>query len=159
MLESRSCCLGRKKEEQWEGKSLTDEGFHLVAKVKEHLWGWCTQPASVFTSNVPCAFLFPLKPHCVFDSFPIVSFHPKLFLPIQASLPLDYFPGLVCNERHLINEESLGWILKLVFEADCCSLEGNPAWALGFWGVEMGNTGYAGTRSRWGKKLWVAVRA
>lgn len=61
------------------------------------------------------------KPHCAFDSFPIVSFHPKRLLPIQASVPLDYFPGLVCNERHLISEESLGWILKWVFEADDCT--------------------------------------
>lgn len=110
---------------------------------------------SVFTSSVPCAFLFPLNPHCGFDSFPIVSFYPKLFLPIQASLFLDYFPGLVCNERHLISKESLGWILKWVFEADCCSVEGNPDRAPGLWGVEMGNTGYAGTRSRWEQKFWV----
>lgn len=139
----------KRRNRQREGKCLTNEGFHLVPKVKQQLWGWCTQPASVFTSNVPCAFLFTLKPHCVFDSFPIVSFHPKLFLPIQASLPLDYFPGLVCNERHLISKGSLGSILKWVFEADCCSMEGDPAQALDLWGVEMGNTGYGRTRSRW----------
>lgn len=139
----------KRRNRQWQGKCLTNENFRRVPKVKQQLWGWCTQPASVFTSNVPCTFLFSLKPRCVFDSFPIVSFHPKLFLPVQASLPLGYFPGLVCNERHLISKESLVWILKWVFEADCCSVEGNPAQALGLWGVEMGNTGYAGTRSRW----------
>lgn len=165
MLESRGCSLRRIKEllkrrnRQWQGKCLTDEGFHLVPKVKQQLWGWCAQPASVFTSNVPCAFLFPLKLHCVFDSFPIVSFHPKLFLPIQLSLPLDYFPGLVCNERHLISKESLGWNLKWVFEAEYCSLEGNPAQGLGLWGMEMGNT--LGMKDQVGIKnsRWLSDRA
>jgi len=61
---------------------------------------------------------------------PFLLFHPKLLLLIQVSLPLDYFPVLVCNEGHLSGEESSGWILKWVFEADDCAAvqsEGKPS--------------------------------
>jgi len=43
MLKGRDCCLGRKKEvlkrrnEQWEGESLTDEDFHLVLEVEQQV--------------------------------------------------------------------------------------------------------------------------
>lgn len=113
---------GKRRNKQWEGGSLTAEDFHLAPKVKQQVRGWCTACArrSVFLcSHLMYHMSFPPpKPHCAFDSSPIVSFHPKLLLPVQASLPLDYFPGLVCNERRLISEASLGWIWKWVFEAD-----------------------------------------